>query len=55
MAKPKTADTPSFETGMLAYARSLQISEGVFFGVSGEKRIPVEVLEKGVIIICTFI
>jgi CRISPR-associated protein Csy3 len=48
MAKPKIADTPSFETGMLAYARSLQISEGVFFGVNGEDRIPVEVLEKGV-------
>jgi CRISPR-associated protein Csy3 len=48
MAKPKTADALSFETGMLSYARSLQISEGVFFGVNGEKRIPVEILEKGV-------
>jgi len=48
MAKPKTADALSFETGMLSYARSLQISEGVFFGVNGEKPIPVEVLEKGV-------
>lgn len=38
----------SFETGMLAYARSLQISEGVFFGVNGKRRIPVEILEKGV-------
>jgi CRISPR-associated protein Csy3 len=46
--KPKTINAASFETGMLAYARSLQISEGVFFGISGEKRIPVEVLEKGV-------
>lgn len=48
MAKIKTSDGPSFETGMLAYARSLQISEGVFFGVAGDRRIPVEVLEKGV-------
>jgi CRISPR-associated protein Csy3 len=46
--KAKTSDDPSFETGMLAYARSLQISEGVFFGINGEKRIPVEILEKGV-------
>ncbi|MCL7466255.1 type I-F CRISPR-associated protein Csy3 [Phaeovulum sp. NW3] len=48
MAKSKPNDTVSFETGMLAYARSLQISEGVFFGVNGDRRIPVEVLEKGV-------
>ena len=48
MAKSKTAEGLSFETGMLAYARSLQISEGVFFGINGEKRIPVEILEKGV-------
>lgn len=48
MAKINTSNTPSFETGMLAYARSLQISEGVFFGINGEKRIPVEILEKGV-------
>lgn len=48
MAKTKTSDAPSFETGMLAYARSLQISEGVFFGINGERRIPVEILEKGV-------
>lgn len=44
----KTTDTVSFETGMLAYARSLQISEGVFFGVKGDREIPIEVLEKGV-------
>lgn len=48
MAKAKTSDAASFETGMLAYARSLQISEGVFFGINGERRIPVEILEKGV-------
>lgn len=48
MVKKNGPDTVSFETGMLAYARSLQISEGVFFGVSGDKRIPVEILEKGV-------
>ncbi len=47
MAK-KSTDAVSFETGMLAYARSLQISEGVFFGINGDRRIPVEVLEKGV-------
>lgn len=46
MAKTKTSDTPSFETGMLAYARSLQISEAVFFGKNGERRIPVEILER---------
>ncbi len=48
MAKKTDTDTVSFETDMLAYARSLQISEGVFFGVNGDKRIPVEILEKGV-------
>jgi CRISPR-associated protein Csy3 len=48
MAKAKTTDATSFETGMLSFARSLQISEGVFFGLAGETRIPVEVLEKGV-------
>lgn len=48
MAKKNAIDTVSFETGMLAYARSLQISEGVFFGAHGDKRMPVEILEKGV-------
>jgi CRISPR-associated protein, Csy3 family len=48
MAKTKKSDGISFETGMLAYARSLQISEGVFFGLRGETAIPVLVLEKGV-------
>jgi CRISPR-associated protein Csy3 len=48
MAKKTDTDTVSFETGMLAYARSLQISEGVFFGINGDNRIPVEILEKGV-------
>jgi len=54
MAKTSTAKTstdPSFETGMLAYARSVQITEGLFFATSSsdEKiRTPIEVLEKGV-------
>jgi CRISPR-associated protein Csy3 len=48
MAKPKTSDVRSFETGMLSYARSLQISDGFFFGKNGKNRIPVEVFEKGV-------
>ena len=49
MAKSNTA--PSFETGMLAYARSTQITEGVFTATKSddpEVRTPVEVLEKGV-------
>lgn len=46
MAKSPTA--ASFEAGMLSYARSLQISEGLFFGIKGDRKIPVEVLEKGV-------
>lgn len=48
MAKAKSNDAVSFETGMISYARSLQISEGVFFGIKGDRRIPIEVLEKGV-------
>ncbi len=48
MAKKNTDNAASFETGMLAYARSLQISEGLFFGLDGDRRIPVEILEKGV-------
>ena len=54
MAKPKSSkesNEPSFETGMLAYARSIQITEGLFFGTQHSEvdlRIPVEVNEKGV-------
>lgn len=42
---------PSFETGMLAYARSVQITEGLFTATrsdDAEVRTPIEVLEKGV-------
>lgn len=49
MAKASTG--PSFETGMLAYARSVQITEGLFFATSSADdtiRTPIEVLEKGV-------
>lgn len=42
----------SFETGMLAYARSLQITEGLFFATCSDhgqtRRTPIEILEKGV-------
>ena len=41
----------SFETGMLAYARSVQITEGLFFATSSSDetiKMPIEVLEKGV-------
>jgi CRISPR-associated protein Csy3 len=41
----------SLETGMLAFARSVQITEGLFFATSGDKpriRTPIEILEKGV-------
>ena len=48
----KSTAAESFETGMLAYARSIQITEGLFFGTrieDGEKRRrPIEILEKGV-------
>ena len=47
----KIADGPSFETGMLAYARSIQIAEGLFFATQSdapEIRTSVEVREKGV-------
>lgn len=49
MAKAPTG--PSFETGMLAYARSVQITEGLFFATKSdapEARAPIEVREKGV-------
>lgn len=41
----------SLETGMLAFARSVQITEGLFFATSAQKPgflTPVEILEKGV-------
>ena len=45
-------EVQSFETGMLAFARSVQITEGLFFGTRTEngqtRRIPIEVREKGV-------
>src|SRR6056297_1434003 len=47
----KSPNAPSFETGMLAYARSTQITEGLFTATKSddpEVRTPVEVLEKGV-------
>lgn len=48
---PKTAGTLSLESGMLAYARSLQITEGLFYarrsGQNGTET-PIEILEKGV-------
>ena len=51
MANTSTTSTgPSFETGMLAFARSVQITEGLFFATSSKSdaRTPIEVLEKGV-------
>ena len=47
---PTTPAGASFETGMLAYARSVQITEGLFFATSSTSnaRTPIEVLEKGV-------
>ena len=50
MAK-SSPTAPSFETGMLAYARSVQITEGLFFATRSddpELRTPIAVLEKGV-------
>ena len=47
----KSVSGPSFETGMLAYARSVQITEGLFTATRSDdpkNRTPVEVLEKGV-------
>ena len=52
MAKSSKDMTVSLETGMLAYARSIQISEGLFFAKNTKSddsgRVPVEVLVKGV-------
>jgi len=50
-ANKNVNDIPSFETGMLSYARSIQVTEGLFFATkqnSPESRTPVQVLEKGV-------
>ena len=49
MAKPKSE--LSLETGMLAFARSVQITEGLFSATRSDKPdalTPIEVLEKGV-------
>lgn len=51
MASKAKTDTVSLETGMLSFARSLQPSEGLFWGTrSGDEawRQPIEVYEKGV-------
>ncbi|MCA9772255.1 MAG: type I-F CRISPR-associated protein Csy3 [Myxococcales bacterium] len=51
MAK-SSPTAPSFETGMLAYARSVQITEGLFHATRSddpELRTPIAVLEKGVL------
>ncbi|MDP1575289.1 MAG: type I-F CRISPR-associated protein Cas7f/Csy3, partial [Cypionkella sp.] len=47
----KSASPLSLETGMLAFARSVQITEGLFYAtISGKPEIqtPIEILEKGV-------
>jgi len=47
----ETHTDPSFQTGMLAYARSVQVTEGLFFATSSSDdaiKTPIEVLEKGV-------
>ncbi len=52
MAKAaKVKENGRFETGMLSFARSLQISEGLFFGTrstDAKWQEPIEVREKGV-------
>ena len=51
MAKISNQTDLSLETGMLAYTRSVQSTEGVFFATSSKNdkiRTPIEVLEKGV-------
>ena len=48
---PKTSGALSLETGMLAYARSTQITEGLFYATRRDQPdtlTPIEVLEKGV-------
>jgi CRISPR-associated protein Csy3 len=47
----KTQNALSLETGMLAFARSVQITEGLFFATASarpDQLTPIEVLEKGV-------
>lgn len=47
----KSPSTLSLKTGMLAFARSVQITEGVFYATSSAKPevlTPIEILEKGV-------
>jgi len=48
---PKTSGALSLETGMLAYARSTQITEGLFYATRSDQPdslTPIPVLEKGV-------
>ncbi|WP_275791596.1 type I-F CRISPR-associated protein Csy3 [Pararhizobium gei] len=47
----KSTAALSLETGMLAFARSIQITEGLFYATSSprpELQTPIEILEKGV-------
>jgi CRISPR-associated protein Csy3 len=47
----KSPSTLSLETGMLAFARSVQITEGLFYATNSgnsDVRTPIEILEKGV-------
>jgi len=50
--RPKSSEAQSLETNMLAFARSVQITEGVFHGTRGtgeeRQRVPVEIMSKGV-------
>lgn len=51
MSKSNSTSALSLETGMLAFARSIQITEGLFYATSmasPETLTPIEVLEKGV-------
>ena len=52
MAKSPSKSTALLDTNMLAYSRSLQITEGLLFGgrgdSAGDRLTPIEVLEKGV-------
>lgn len=52
-AAKKTVIVTELETGMIAFRRSIQVSEGVFFGIKENKdgeelRIHIPVMEKGV-------
>ena len=52
MTKSPPKPTTSLDTNMLAFSRSMQITEGLFFGGSNDsandRLTPIEVLEKGV-------